>query len=126
MKRLLLLFLMLNTLVMSSCDLFRTWTVPSQYVQPGDRKWKPVGKTGDGAAVYINTESITYSSSDLILTEAKTVVADKEFIDLLEFDCPRYRFRIVERYSVMKSRWRGIIVGSPSKIIHNELCPRIN
>jgi hypothetical protein len=116
---------MFSTLFAYSCDLFRTWQVPPQYDQSAVRKWKPVGKTQDGALVYINTESITYSSLDIISTDAKTVVRDKEFIDRLEFDCPRYRFRIVERYSVTKSRWRGIIVGSPSKIIHNELCPRI-
>lgn len=117
---------MVITLVIASCDTFRAWHPPPYYEEPGIRKadiWKALGKTEDGATVYINTENTVYASAHRILTEAKTVVGDKEYRDRLEFDCPRYRFRIVERYSGTPSRWRGIIVGSPSKIIHNELCP---
>ncbi|UCE78125.1 MAG: hypothetical protein JSV13_06270 [Nitrospiraceae bacterium] len=120
-------FLVVITVLIASCDVFRPWTAP-YYEEPGIRragKWKALGKTEDGATVYINTESIIYSSTSFLVTEAKTVVGNKEYIDRLEFDCPRYRFRIVERFSATKSRWRGIIVGSPSKIIHNELCPGI-
>jgi hypothetical protein len=116
------------TLFIASCDVFRTWTVPPHYEEPGIGKaseWKALGKTQDGATVYINTESIMYSSTRFLAVEAKTVVGDKEYVDRLEFDCPRYKFRIVERFSLTNSRWRGIIVGSPSKIIHNELCPGI-
>lgn len=115
---------MLNTLFASSCDLFRTWTVPPHYEQPEVRKWKPVGKTRDGAAIFINTYRLSYPSRDGVRVEAKTIVGDKEFIDRLEFDCPRYKFRILEQYSDGKSRWRGLIPGSPSKLIHNEVCPR--
>ncbi len=121
-------FLVVIMVLTASCDVFRTWSVPPYYDEPGIRKiskWKALGKTQDGATVYIDTESITYSSTRFIVVEAKTVVGDKEYIDRLEFDCPRYKFRIVERFSLTKSRWRGIILGSPSKIIHSELCPRI-
>lgn len=119
-------FLVVITVLIASCGVFRPWTAP-YYEEPGIRragKWKALGKTRDGATVYINTEKTLYSSPTRIVTEAKTIVGNRAYRDRLEFDCPRYRFRIVERSSGSQSRWRGIIVGSPSKIIHNELCPK--
>jgi hypothetical protein len=110
--------------LLNSCHLFKTApTAPSETTAPQKLKdWESVGQTNDGAEVYINAKDISYLQKDVLMVEAKTYVQGKEFTDLLEFDCPRYKFRILERSADKKPRWRAIVIGSPSKLIHNALC----
>lgn len=90
--------------------------------EPVSDQWKSVGKTSDGTEVFIYQRTVIRSSHDVIIVDAKTIVNGREYLDKLEFDCPRYKFRILQRRSSKKTQWRGIVQGSPSKLIHNAYC----
>jgi hypothetical protein len=128
MKKINFITLILIVCGLASCSLLpQRFVSPPYYEKPMYRdvkEWKSVGKTRDGTAVYIAAKTISYPNGNLVRLLAKTQIKDREFIDLLEFDCPHYKFRILENTSSKKPRWRGISSETPSKLIHNAICQK--
>lgn len=124
MKASLVYLIAVFTLGLTACSSY-TWKALSAPFTPGEsysEEWKSIGKTSDGSEVFIHHGTVLQTSHDVIIVDAKTIVNGREYVDKLEFDCPRYKFRILQSRSSKKTQWRGIVRGSPSKLIHNAYC----
>lgn len=76
--------------------------VPEFALVVGEKKvlpeWRNAGQS-KGETIYINKDKVTYPDIGIFRLPVTIVEKDKKTMELYEIDCPRRRYRILDRYS---------------------------
>lgn len=117
-------------------DYIHIYKIRPEETPPSDKtdyteRWKDVGKTRYGAPLYIDSQTISYLSTDIVRLWIKANHNEKKFLDLLEIDCSQNKFRILDErldknpeLSPHSQEWEFIPPESTPELIHDTVCTK--
>lgn len=92
-------------------------------------KWKIIGKTRNGTSVYINSDSISSRSGNIIKAPVITARNNGKSLIVLEMDCLKAMYRVIDKSSgespvpsTGSHAWQSISNGSIPKLVYNAVC----
>jgi len=94
-------------------------------------RWVKVAITKSKIPIYIDSKTMSYSSKNIVKLWTKTISNDEEFLDLLEIDCLKIKFRMLNSshdknpaYKKRSSQWRFILPESSPELVYDVVCKK--
>lgn len=94
-------------------------------------RWSKIGDVRSGGQVYIDSQTISGLSANIIRLWTKIIRNDAEFLDLMEFDCSKNKFRVLEsnqkhnvNFLQNSNEWRYIFPDSTYELVYESVCTK--